>query len=559
MKKLLHAIKDRFKGLGEAYKRFPVTILLAVGLLAYLLVIDSAFESAQNLNPYFRVIFTWSYAILLSFVLGFLTESNRFKTSHRLVVYGLGAMIPIILYLWVLDSENMFVKDGAYIYFGLVLATILSAFLERSLKVGQRIPFKAVEVMNAFGWTVLFSLVIGVGTMMIFVMINTLFEMNWRLDRFARIIFESTILLFSVPFFISGIRKSGETVEGEYSRLFKGLLNYVCLPLAMIYTAIIYAYSIKILLTWEWPQGLVSHLVLWYSFFVVILFMFLRAQKKQLPKGLDYFPLVVVPLMAMMFMSIGLRIQQYGFTPNRYFVVLAGIFSTFALIYVGLKKKYSPWWLIAALVLFILVGTNSPLGAYDVSNRSQQAILINELEKNQMLEGEKVQANSAISKESKVIISSGLDYFSYAGALDTLPFLPPDFTLKDFDTTFGFALVNTRHYEEEQYISYYAEPNLSFTVDGFVILANVSTGSDLIVDGYTFSLTERAVRIKTPSGAELELDLSFADSLESSKGSGDLIERSIDDKTYALVRNLNGRRQGGQTIVDYIEFILIVK
>lgn len=559
MKKLLNDIKHRFSGLEDAYRRFPVTIVLALGLLVYLLLNDAAFESTSNVSPMLRVIFTWSYAILLSYVIGFLSESRAFKTLHRVILYLIGALICVILYVWVLDAEQVFVKDGAYIYFGLVFATVLSAFLERHLKVGQRIPFKAVEVMNAFGWTALFSLVIGVGTMMIFVMINTLFEMNWHLDRFARIIFESTILLFSVPFFMSGIRPGSETTEGEYSKLFKGLLNYVCLPLAIIYTVIIYAYSMKILFTWEWPKGLVSHLVLWYSFFVVILFMFLRAQKKQLPRVPDYFPLYVVPLMAMMFMSIGQRIAQYGFTPNRYFVVLAGIFSTIALIYVGMKKKYSPWWLIATLVVFILIGTNSPLGAYDVSYRSQEAILVNELKKEQMLEGDTLKPRSDLPRESRLVISSGIDYFSKVDALDTLAFLPEGFTLSAFEDHFGFSRDEVLYPEQDQYINYYAQPNFSFPAEGRVLYVNVNRGSNTTLDGYSFELKDDALLITTPQGETKTLDLSFAREMTNSKGSEPLLEKRIDEEATVYVRSLNGRRDQKQTLVDYLEFVLVIK
>ncbi|MFZ7131862.1 MAG: DUF4153 domain-containing protein [Eubacteriales bacterium] len=119
-------------------------------------------------------------------------------------------------------------------------------------------------------------------------------------------------------------------------------MNYIVIPLITVYTFILYAYFLKILVTWQWPQGLVSHLVLWYACIGVgVLFLITPLLQKNFFNHLFkmIFSKGILPLLVMMFISIGLRVQQYGITENRYFVILLGLWVTGIMIYFALRKN----------------------------------------------------------------------------------------------------------------------------------------------------------------------------------------------------------------------------
>jgi len=60
----------------------------------------------------------------------------------------------------------------------------------------------------------------------------------------------------------------------SYPRLLKALLIYIVLPIIIVYTAILYAYFARIIITWQWPAGIVAQLVLWYAVMsAIVLFM----------------------------------------------------------------------------------------------------------------------------------------------------------------------------------------------------------------------------------------------------------------------------------------------
>ena len=52
-----------------------------------------------------------------------------------------------------------------------------------------------------------------------------------------------------------------------------------------------------------------------------------------------YFPKAILPLIVMMFISIGIRINAYGLTENRYYVVALGIWAFLVMIYFAFGKN----------------------------------------------------------------------------------------------------------------------------------------------------------------------------------------------------------------------------
>jgi len=75
--------------------------------------------------------------------------------------------------------------------------------------------------------------------------------------------------VFAPAYFLAGIPLKDHSLEDEnYLTVLKALLLYIVIPLLTAYTTILYIYFIKIIVSWEWPSGLVSHLVLWYALIV---------------------------------------------------------------------------------------------------------------------------------------------------------------------------------------------------------------------------------------------------------------------------------------------------
>jgi hypothetical protein len=156
---------------------------------------------------------------------------------------------------------------------------------------------------------------------------------------------------------------------------FNFLIRYIALPFIYVYFIILYAYIIKVLMNFsDWPKGEVSWMVIGFSTFGYITYIFSYifevASKKESHKLIilfrKYFPYAMLAPIAMLFYAIFLRIGQYDITINRYFVVAFGIWLLVISLYMIISQKKSLIYIPAILTLFTLVISIGPWSVYNL-------------------------------------------------------------------------------------------------------------------------------------------------------------------------------------------------
>ena len=136
--------------------------------------------------------------------------------------------------------------------------------------------------------------------------------------------------------------KEIEKTHFEINRFFSFLIRYLATPAVYIYFIILYAYSVKVLLNFsDWPKGIVSWLVIGFSSFGYLTYIFSKPyeESKTVLLFRKWFPLAVIPQLGMLFYAISLRIGQYDLTMNRYFVVAFGTWLLITSVYFFLRKS----------------------------------------------------------------------------------------------------------------------------------------------------------------------------------------------------------------------------
>lgn len=229
------------------------------------------------------------------------------------------------------------------------------------------------------------------------------------------------------------------------------------MPLLTAYTIILYIYFGKIILTKQWPVGIVSHLVLWYSVIVTIVLFFITPIKDENPwqnKFLKFSPKIILPLLLMLFISIGIRINAYGITERRYFVVILGLWLFFIMFYLSFFKKQRNIIIPLTLSIVAIISVFGPLSSYSISMLSQNNRLEKILIKDNMIKNGKLQSSSDISKEDKAKVSSILDYFNRNHSLKDVKYLPPNFKLDDMNNVFGFSFVTPNYDFPQEYFNF---------------------------------------------------------------------------------------------------------
>lgn len=400
---------------------------------------------------------------------------KRLGTSRYTLVFQIiGALSLPLLYVslyWGLGTEDFVKEKELTFWMGLNIILILTAFVVGKIRNGKNFVGYTIMVLAAGVKALVYSGVLFIGLSSILFTVDKLFELDIN-SRW----YEYSVYITFIPFFM-GIFLSSypytDSLSGEYrmTKAFRVLLTTIVVPLLMVYTVILYAYCAKILITWEWPKGIVGNLTLWYGFISTVVLFFLTPIQEENLFILTFrkiYPLVILPMTVVMFMALSLRIREYGITSMRYTVVMTGVFVVLAMLY----YKWKPYsqnlpipLMLAVIVLIVSVG---PFSGYHMERRSQNRRFEKILMENGMLEDGKIVPREDLDEETKSEITRIVGHLIYNFEEDEIALLPEGYKSSDFKKTFGFveSFSSGDVAEELEKYSYYAD-NLIYDIKGY--------------------------------------------------------------------------------------------
>ncbi len=165
-----------------------------------------------------------------------------------------------------------------------------------------------------------------------------------------------------------------QKTEMRVTRLFSILLNYVLSPALLAYVAILYIYFIKITLLWSLPKGGVAYIVI---AFVSVTFLLKGCQPFLQRRYYDWYyryaSWYVLPALGMFWAGAFYRIGQYGYTQDRVYLVVLGVFLSVCTLLFFSKKwgsyQYMAWIGIVLLSVFTYI---PGISAFRLGLRSQE-------------------------------------------------------------------------------------------------------------------------------------------------------------------------------------------
>ena len=146
---------------------------------------------------------------------------------------------------------------------------------------------------------------------------------------YALIFFETFV--GPVLFLMMYDRWSGGECSG--SRILEVLLNYIVAPALLIYTAILYLYMVKILVTWSLPEGGVAYLVFGFTLFALaVQALQPLLQKRMYDWFFDRFSLISLPTQVLFWIGVLRRTGEYGLTEPRVYLLVSGGLMTLCVV-----------------------------------------------------------------------------------------------------------------------------------------------------------------------------------------------------------------------------------
>ena len=182
--------------------------------------------------------------------------------------------------------------------------------------------------------------------------------------------------LFLAPlFFLARFPRTLPESLDVSERFLSFVIRFIAVPFTYMYFVILYAYSIKVLMNFsQWPEGVVSWLVIGCSIFgyIVYLLSYYLKDDAWVARFRKSFPILLIPQLGMLFYAISLRIGQYGWTINRYLVVAFGVWLLGLSLYYGIWQKRSRLIILpTSIFACILLTQFGPWSIYEVSKSSQ--------------------------------------------------------------------------------------------------------------------------------------------------------------------------------------------
>jgi hypothetical protein len=516
--------KGVLKGIKNSLKRFPQTIGISTTCVILLIYISEIRPEANNdfIETLSRVTMVLALGIPLSLCIKLFFERLEDYKRGWLYASYLGGAVLLSLYYYFFLKDLRMVSMSRYIAFSLILYLI---FLFISY-LPNRDDFELyiIRVFTRFFTTVLYSLVLYLGLAAILFTIDKLLGVN----IISEIYYYTWLIvagIFAPSFFLAGIPIKNEILAlNDYPKLFKVLVLYIIMPLISIYTIILYIYFAKIIITRQWPEGLVSHLVLWYSVISAAVLFFISPlldEKNWSRKYMKYFPKVILPLIVMMFISIGIRIRAYGVTENRYFVVALGVWVFIVMIYFSITKKVRNILLPLSLAVITFISVFGPFSSYSISKYSQNKRLNKIFVKNNMIKDNKViKASNKASDEDARQITSILNYFDRNHSLRDVKALPQDFKISDMEKGLG---VN--------YSDQYYENN-----NGHFFFNSIGTLQLMDIRGYDYFFDSRNSQQKNLKDTAFSINFDYETStLKITQDGKDIYKRDLQDFANKLI------------------------
>jgi len=544
MRKLFNAI---LKGIKRSINRFPQTIGISSACVIILIYISEITPqvSSDFIQILGRITMVLALGVPLSLCINlFFERLSNFKRGSLYASYLGGTIFLILYYFFFLKDIGIIgmVPVSRYIATSLILYLIFlitSYFPKR-----EDFELFVVRVFTRFFTTILYSLVLYLGLSAILFTIDKLLGINIK-SQLYYYTFLIVSGVFAPSFFLAGLPTKNEILTlNDYSRLLNVLVLYIIMPLISIYTIILYIYFGKIIVTRQWPEGLVSNLVLWYSTLGSAVLFFISPLINEMiwPKRyMKYFPKVILPLIVMMFISIGIRINAYGVTENRYYVVALGIWAFLIMIYFAVTKKIRNIILPLSLAMITFLSVLGPFSSYSISKYSQNKRLTKIFTENNMIKDNRIiKANAQVSAEDSRQLSSIFNYFGRNHSLKDVKGLPQDFKLSDMERILGV-----------KYIEDYNAGN-----NGYFYFNSLGTLKLIDIKGYDYLFDSRNNgQVVTTSNTPVNIGYDYESSLLKITQDGkEIYKRDLQDFVTKLIEKYGINQQQKPISIEEMTF-----
>jgi len=325
-----------------------------------------------------------------------------------------------------------------------------------------------------------FGLIINLGLSSALGFASFLFNLNIPPKIYVMLLVLS-VITFGTWYFLASlpdIKSILAQKEAVYPEYLKFLAKYILPFIFGVYLLILYIYSFRIVITQNWPSNQVALPVVWFVIIgfgaVILLFPLLQELWAKRLSQIIYISLL--PIMVVYFLAVGLRINDFGWTIDRYLLVVFGIWVVLISLYflISSKPLLKTW--SVSIVLILLVISFGPWGIFAVSKTDQLQRLKAVLQAQGLLVDGKIKpTNQVLACTEEAKIKNIMEYLVINHGINSLQDL---YTSQDWAKIMQKINLNNQPQDAEGV--YYYNAYLDFNQAIAVLLEQMGLDTNLI-------------------------------------------------------------------------------
>ncbi len=412
--------------------RFPSLQLILVGARATLWRFPAALVSAavaavagvaamDDHPPHddlIRTLVTAALGISLLIVVTLSCERRRLR-GRLVILPHLIALVVLIAFflLWPHWSEGIRFRRTVQLAVGFHLLVAYLPFMVPGERNGFW-QFNRALFMRALT-SALYSGVLFAGLAIALLALDKLLGVDFEETIYPRL-FVIIAFVFNTWFFLGGVPADLPALDRreDYPPGLKLFSQYILTPIVAVYIVILTAYMMRIIATGVWPSGWIGYLVSCVAVVGMLSLLLVhpiqdRPENRWVRTYARGFYIALLPSIAMLLLAIWKRVDQYGITENRYFLIVLALWLAAIAVYFTVRRPGNIKVVPATLAVLALVTSLGPWGAYAVSRRSQEARLDHLLTANGLWTGTAIRpatAADSVSFETRRELSGVLEY-----------------------------------------------------------------------------------------------------------------------------------------------------
>lgn len=359
--------------LAATLARFPVPALWSVLLTFYL----NYHIITRSGDPQTDVIMAAAAGFFAAGAAHLFAEGRGMAPATNLALAAVAGLLAAVLG-WFNAALHV---SALYLFCGLIALTMVAAHLRRGATQGGLWFFNLRYGLAAI-LAGLAGLAFALGLLAIVAALKYLFGINPVHNTEEHIIATACALIapvYGLSLMPRDLDTALDVADHRGAPLERGvsvLVNYILVPVVVVYALILHAYAVKIALTQSLPRGQIGTMVAIYAVGGTGVWLIAWPWRETGTRLLrlfmrGWFWLTIIPS-ALLVIAIWRRVADYGVTPDRYGIALIALWAVLTTAYLAYRRNAADMRaIVGAMAALLLVAAFGPQGAQGTTIRSQ--------------------------------------------------------------------------------------------------------------------------------------------------------------------------------------------